>query len=83
MGYLGEQKKSEINFEEMNKIISVNFVNFFKYKRILKSGKMDLFGSFSGRGETVFLWMGSASGGQNSCIGIFMFGASRFCNNYT
>ena len=32
VGYLGEQKKSEINFEEMNKIISTNFlgvVNFF------------------------------------------------------
>ena len=32
VGYLGEQKKSEIDFEEMNKIISVNFlgiVNFF------------------------------------------------------
>ena len=32
VGYLGEQKKSEIDFEEMNKIISTNFlgiVNLF------------------------------------------------------
>ena len=29
VGYLGEQKKSEINFEEMNKIISTNFFSKF------------------------------------------------------